>query len=289
MAKSKKALGKGLEALIGSSFEDKRAIPSKDRGFLPIDEIKPSSFQPRQSINDEGLTSLAESIKEHGILQPLIVRRAGEGYEVVAGERRWKAAKIARLKEVPVVIVDLDDAQSLEVALVENLQREDLSPIEVAKSLSEMIKRFDMTHEEVASRLGWSRPLVSNKLRLLDLPVEVQKLLEEGKISEGHARALSGLSSGDDQTLLARKCVAHSWSVRRLEDEINRLKASGDARRKKTSTVELPLGKSHGLKVVVKKSQDESRLIIGGLDDKRVERLVKFLEENIDSLFDRGV
>ena len=209
MAKSKKALGKGLEALIGSSFEDKRAIPSKDRGFLPIDEIKPSSFQPRQSINDEGLTSLAESIKEHGILQPLIVRRAGEGYEVVAGERRWKAAKIAGLKEVPVVIVDLDDAQSLEVALVENLQREDLSPIEVAKSLSELIKRFEMTHEEVASRLGWSRPLCRTSCVYLTCLQRYRSCLRR----ERYQKAMQELFRDCPPEMIKQSLPESAWSI----------------------------------------------------------------------------
>ena len=289
MAKSKKALGRGLDALFASSVKDEVISRQKDRDLLPIDEIKTSSFQPRQNMSDEGLKSLAQSIKEHGILQPLIVRRSKEGYEIVAGERRLKAAKLAGLTEVPVVMTDLSDVESLEVALVENLQREDLSSIEVARSLAEMIDRFGMTHGEIASRLGWSRPAVSNKLRLLDLPLEIQKLLEEEKLSEGHARILLGLASKEEQIALARKCVAHSWSVRRLEKEINRVKKTPDRKQRSSATVELPLGRKLGLKIVVKKSEDDSKVIIGGLDDLKVNKIISFLEKYIESLFDEGV
>ncbi|MGB4366699.1 MAG: ParB/RepB/Spo0J family partition protein, partial [Acetomicrobium sp.] len=212
-----------------------------------------------------------------------------EGYEIVAGERRLKAAKLAGLTEVPVVMTDLSDVESLEVALVENLQREDLSSIEVARSLAEMIDRFGMTHGEIASRLGWSRPAVSNKLRLLDLPLEIQKLLEEEKLSEGHARILLGLASKEEQIALARKCVAHSWSVRRLEKEINRVKKTPDRKQRSSATVELPLGRKLGLKIVVKKSEDDSKVIIGGLDDLKVNKIISFLEKYIESLFDEGV
>ena len=291
MAKQKKALGKGLEALFASSGDIKPTI-EKEEGetgkntLLSVDELVPSSFQPRQNIKDEGLLSLADSIREHGLLQPIIVRRINDRYEIVAGERRWRAAKLAGLAEVPVVIVDLSDSESLEVALVENLQREDLSPVEVARSLFELTRRFGLTHDEMASRLGWSRPAVTNKLRLLDLPSQVRDMLDKGELSEGHARVLLGIDSSDDQILLAKRAAEMSWSVRRLEEEIGKLKQNGTAKQKRSSSVKLPIGESVGLHVVLKRSNDETRLIIGGLDDSKANKLIDLLKNHLETLFD---
>lgn len=290
MAKPKKALGKGLEALFASAGEGKPAVREEEgelkSTLLSVDELTPSTFQPRQNIKDESLSSLADSIKEHGLLQPIIVRRVNDRYEIVAGERRWRAAKLAGLAEVPVVIVDLSDGESLEVALVENLQREDLSPLEVARSLYEMANRFGLTHEEIASRLGWSRPAVTNKLRLLDLPSQVQDMLEKGELSEGHARALLGIDSSDDQILLAKRAAAMSWSVRRLEEEVGKLRQKATVRQARTSSVKLPIGEDLGLHVVLKRSNDDTRLIIGGLDDSKANKLVELLKSHLETLFD---
>jgi len=291
MAKQKKALGKGLEALFASAGDSKPTM-EKEEGetgkntLLSVDELVPSSFQPRQNIKDESLLSLADSIREHGLLQPIIVRRINDRYEIVAGERRWRAAKLAGLAEVPVVIVDLSDSESLEVALVENLQREDLSSVEVARSLFELTRRFGLTHEEMASRLGWSRPAVTNKLRLLDLPSQVQDMLDKGELSEGHARVLLGINSSDDQILLAKRAAERSWSVRRLEEEVGKLKQNETAKQKRSSSVKLPIGESMGLRVLLKRSNDETRLIIGGLDDSKANKLIDLLKNHLETLFD---
>jgi len=172
------------------------------------------------------------------------------------------------------------------VALVENLQREHLSPGEVARSLFELTRRFGLTSDEMASRLGWSRPAVTNNLRLLDLPSQVQDMLDKGELSEGHARVLLGIDSSDDQILLAKRAAEMSWSVRRLEEEIGKLKQNGTAKQKRSSSVKLPIGESLGLHVVLKRSNDETRLIIGGLDDSKANKLIDLLKNHLETLFD---
>jgi ParB family chromosome partitioning protein len=195
---------------------------------LKIDELQPGRYQPRLQLREEGLAELAESIREQGVLQPLIVRvvtlTGGDGkrYEIVAGERRWRAARLAGLVTVPVMVRDLTDQSALAVALIENLQREDLNPVDQARSMSRLIEEFGLTHDEIAKALGRSRAAVTNFLRLLDLADVVKDFLVQGSIDMGHARALLPLDQ-KQQVTLARKIVRFSWSVRRVEKAVKDL------------------------------------------------------------------
>jgi ParB family transcriptional regulator, chromosome partitioning protein len=182
-----RGLGRGLGALIG---EQESTRPREAVLDVPVEEIRPNPYQPRQSMDDTGLHELSESIREHGVLQPIVVRRAPDGYELVAGERRFRAAQLAGLSRVPACVRDYTDQQALEIALVENLQREDIGALEAARAYRRLIDEFGLTQEQIAARLGKSRTAVTNTLRLLQLPLRVQRSLESGEISEGHARAM---------------------------------------------------------------------------------------------------
>lgn len=207
------SLGKGLEALIPDQNDD----DNNSNLLVPLNKIKSNSEQPRKSFDNEKIIELSESIKQHGILQPLIVKEDGTGYIIVAGERRWRAAKLAGLKEIPVMIMDLTDKQVLEISLIENIQRQDLNPIEEAVAYKKLITDFDITQEELSKRLGKSRTAITNIMRLLNLDTRVQQYLIENVLSEGHGRALLSISNGDLQYEIAQKAIDESMSVRELE------------------------------------------------------------------------
>lgn len=217
--KARKALGRGLNALIPSATPSRPPATSKEYMSCPIERIFPRADQPRQRIEEEALRGLAESIKEQGIIQPPVVRRreSGEGYEIVAGERRWRAAQLAGLKEIPIVIREVDSADAYEMALVENVQRQDLNPIEEAEALQHLLDNHGYSQSELAGRIGRDRSTVANSLRLLGLPPEVRHLVIEAKLSEGHARALLQSSTPARMISLAREAVAKGWSVRETE------------------------------------------------------------------------
>lgn len=207
------SLGKGLEALIPDQNDD----DNNSNLLVPLNKIKSNSEQPRKAFDNEKIIELSESIKQHGILQPLIVKEDGTGYIIVAGERRWRAAKLAGLKEIPVMIMDLTDKQVLEISLIENIQRQDLNPIEEAVAYKKLITDFDITQEELSKRLGKSRTAITNIMRLLNLDTRVQQYLIENVLSEGHGRALLSISNGDLQYEIAQKAIDESMSVRELE------------------------------------------------------------------------
>lgn len=212
MAKPKRGLGKGLEALFADNDTADVSVST-----LAIGEIEPNQEQPRKEFSPEALSQLAESIKEHGILQPLVVRPRPNGrYQIVAGERRWRASRIAGLAELPVIIRELTDEEAFEIALVENLVRSDLNPIEEALGYHTLMETFSMTQERIAQRVGRSRPAIANALRLLSLPQEVISLLEKGNISSGHARALLPLKESD-AIEAANRIVSQALSVRQAE------------------------------------------------------------------------
>lgn len=214
MAK-KSGLGRGLGLLVGEA--DAETAGMRPDSTLPISEIKPNKGQPRKTFRPEELAELADSIKQNGILQPLLVRKKGSGYEIVAGERRYQAAKAAGLSEVPVVIREISDDEVFKLALIENLQRSDLSPLEEAQGYRQLIKEKGLTQEELAKILSKSRSAITNTLRLLDLPEEVQRLVEEGKLTAGHARAILAVPSEEGRIQLAQKVVEERLSVRQTE------------------------------------------------------------------------
>ena len=221
----RRALGRGLETLIPGD-DPSRAIQVR------IEEIATGSLQPRRSMNDAKLNELAASIKAHGVLLPILLRREGGRLEVVAGERRLRAARIAGLDSVPALVKELSNSQALEVALIENLQREDLNPIEQAEAYLRLHDEFGLTQEEVARRVGRDRSSVANALRLLKLPKQVQTDLVEGVLSEGHARALLGLEQGADQIRARAEIIRRGLSVRATEALVRRLKPAGSRERR---------------------------------------------------------
>ena len=218
---SERGLGRGLGALLGDA-----ALQTQEGGsvLLPIAQVEPGLKQPRKRFDEETLADLAESIRLHGILQPLTVRRLASGYyQIIAGERRWRAAKLAGLSEVPAIIVEADDRKVMELGLIENLQREDLNPMEEAMGYQALIEEYGLTQEEAARRVGKSRPVVANALRLMALPDAIRALVEEGKLSAGHARALLSVPDSTSQKKLAQKVVAEGLSVRQTEALAKRL------------------------------------------------------------------
>lgn len=214
MAK-KSGLGRGLGLLVGEA--DAETAGMRPDTVLPVRDILPNKGQPRKTFDADELAELTDSIRQHGVLQPLLVRRKGSGYEIVAGERRYQAARAAGLDEVPVVVRDISDEDVLELALIENLQRSDLTPLEEARGYRQLIDEKGLTQEELARILSKSRSAITNTLRLLDLPEEVQEMVEDGRLTAGHARAVLAVPSVDGRVALARKVAAEHLSVRETE------------------------------------------------------------------------
>ena len=216
--KKNKGLGKGLDSLFGS-YEPHETDAVRN---ISVNLIDNNPDQPRKQFNEERLNELAESIRQHGIVQPLIVKKNGDRYSIIAGERRFRAAMIAELKEVPAIIRDMDGREVMEVALIENIQREDLNPIEEAAAIRFLMKEHDLTQEEVAKRLSKSRPAIANAVRLLQLPESIQGYLREGRIAPGHARVLASIEDDELMEKLAEKCAESGWSVRETEEQVKK-------------------------------------------------------------------
>jgi ParB family chromosome partitioning protein len=213
----KRRLGRGLDVLIPGTENYDHGPPSAQETLVPLERIEHNPYQPRKTFDEQELSALSESIKTHGVLQPLVVRPVGDHYQLIAGERRLRAAEAAGFHEVPVRIVDFNDQQVLEAALVENIQRTDLNPIEKAQGFQDYLERFEMTHEQLATRVGLDRSTITNLVRLLDLPPEVQEAVRLGQITAGHAKALLTLSDGDRQVSLCKEIIAQGHSVRATE------------------------------------------------------------------------
>ena len=230
MSTKKRGLGRGLEALLGTSRAAAAATaPDEAAGEalrqLAVDQLQPGRYQPRTGMDPDRLTELAESIKAQGVIQPIVVREIAKGqFEIIAGERRWRAAKQAGLAEIPAVVREVDDRAVVAMALIENIQREDLNPLEEAVALSRLIDEFSLTHQQAAEAVGRSRAAVSNLLRLLELPEPIRVLLEQRKLEMGHARALLTLAPAA-AAALARDAVEHGWSVREVERRAQQLSA----------------------------------------------------------------
>ena len=265
MAKKQSGLGKGLNALMLENSVD-NMVPTNT---LPINEIVPNKDQPRKTFDEGALQELADSIVQHGVLQPLLVRPLPSGgYQLVAGERRWRASRIAGLKEVPVVVKELSDVETMEIAIIENLQREDLNPIEEAEGLQALIDRCGFTQEDVAVSVGKSRPAIANALRLLKLPQEIRDMTKNGEISAGHARALLAF---DNEAMIfeaANNIVKNKLTVRDVErlakmaDKPSRSRSSNRRRDSFYDEVELSLTEVLGRKVKVYNSRDKGTLEI---------------------------
>ncbi|HOD02626.1 MAG: Chromosome-partitioning protein Spo0J [Firmicutes bacterium ADurb.Bin300] len=286
--KKRRGLGKGY----GSIFLD-NAIEQFDGGpktvNLSINEIEPNRSQPRQSFDDESLAQLSDSIKLHGVIQPLLVRPIPDGgYQIVAGERRWRAARLAGLTQVPVVIRELDDSRAAQYTLVENLQREDLNPIEEARGFKRLCDEFSYTQEEAASIIGRSRSAVANSIRLLSLPDEVVKMIEDKALTSGHGKAL--LSIQDEKLLVAtaQKILQHGLSVRdaeRLTRNADKVPSGGRRAKKRNpfyDEAELALSQSLGRRVKLTRSANRGSLQIEFFDDEDLLKLIKIFENEVD-------
>lgn len=282
MAKKLSGLGRGLDSLFAdNSVEEINSSVNK----LRIMEIEPNHNQPRKDFDEKALSELAESIEQHGVLQPLVVRPLANGnYQLVAGERRWRAARIAGLTEVPVVIKELTDEEVIEIAMIENLQREDLNPLEEALGYRYMMDELKITQEQAAEKVGKSRPAVANALRLLKLPNEVQEMVKNNLISPGHARALLGFDSDDMILQTAKMIIKEDLSVRDVETLVKKSKKVPKASKKQIrdkffSEVELALVENLGRKVKIKEAkQDAGVLEIEFFDKDDLEGLAMKLE-----------
>ena len=275
-------LGKGLDALLGDT-----GLHSQEGGSvtLPISQVEPGLNQPRKQFDEAALEELAESIRQHGIIQPLTVRRLASGYyQIIAGERRWRAARLAGLSEVPALILEADDRKVMELGLIENLQREDLNPMEEAAGFRTLIQDYGLTQEEAAQRVSKSRPAVANALRLLSLPQEVQWLIEQGKLSAGHGRTLLGLSDSQQQIALAKEVLEKGLSVRATEDRVRRLQQPPQEEAEEAPLAlyyriaERQLSDRMGRRVTIAQGRKKGRLTLEYYDQEDLEALMEALK-----------
>lgn len=281
----KKGLGRGFAALLPHLSQ-----PVESQGnqttVVPIEEIHPNPNQPRKVFDDESLSELADSIKEKGILQPLLLRRVSGAYQIVVGERRWRAAMKAGLKHVPILLKDVSDVEAIETALVENLQREDLDPLEEAASFHRLIEEYGYTQEKIAARIGRQRPSVANALRLLRLAEPVKTLVAEGKLSAGHARALIGLPE-DKQQRLAHMIIERKLNVRQAENIVNRMRERKSAKASGASTglyshVSEELQRRFGTRVRIKGTPNRGKIEIEYFSKEDLMRIVDLLSKPLD-------
>ncbi|HOO86087.1 MAG TPA: ParB/RepB/Spo0J family partition protein [Synergistales bacterium] len=288
MAKGR-GLGKGLASLLPAAQTLGEGEP--EITMLSMDRILANPFQPRKEINENTLVELADSIRAHGVIQPLIVRRNEDGdYWIVAGERRWRAAKIVGLSEVPVRVIDGNEMEMREITLIENIQREDLSPVDTALALEELLNVYDITQDELAASIGWSRTSVTNKLRLLQLPEEVKTLLSNNELSEGHCRALLPLESQDEIAKLASDAVNAGLSVRQVEDIVKRKNAHSPKEKRPKDVFALPesisqKARSLGFSIRITGKKSKMKLHIEGVHEELVRDVLTYLEENAEKYF----
>ena len=271
-------LGNGLSAL----FDDNKTETGSAQ-TLRVSEIEPNREQPRKNFDDESISALADSIKQHGVLQPLLVRPYGSSYQIVAGERRWRAARMLGMSEVPVQIKELSDVETMQIALIENLQRENLNPIEEAKGYNELVESYDMTQEEVAKTVGRSRSSVANSMRLLALPDEILEMLENGEISVGHGKALLSFDNEERMIEAARKAADGKLNVRALEkmasEDITEKPVSNERIDSYFKEMEISLNETLGRKVKVEYGKNKGALILEFYDKEDLSELAKKLSE----------
>ncbi|WP_044749258.1 ParB/RepB/Spo0J family partition protein [Bacillus alveayuensis] len=283
-----KGLGKGINALFANlETQEDETIQE-----ISIKELRPNPYQPRKTFKQETIDELKASIVQHGILQPLIVRKSIKGYEIVVGERRYRAAKEAKLKTVPAVVRDLTEQQMMEFALLENLQREDLTPIEEARAYQALIDQLNITQEELAKRLGKSRPHIANHIRLLSLPKDVQQLITDGVLSMGHGRALLGLKKKEKLKTIVDKIIKEKLNVRQVEQlisQVNQNVSRETSKRKVEKSIFLKQSESLlreklGTPVVIKQNRKKGKIEIEFFSNEDLERILELLNVKFDEL-----
>ena len=289
----KMGLGRGLSAILPDVEEVVESVEHKQDAIvpagavidLPLGDIDPNRSQPRKNFDNEALTALADSIRHSGVLSPILVAREGSRYMIIAGERRWRAARIAGVETIPAIVREWDDIKRQEAALIENMQREDLNPIEEAQGVYVLMNECALTQEEVAQRLGRSRPAIANLLRLLNLPKAIQQAVIDGAISAGHARVLAGVADKKLQALLFAKTVQQGWSVRQLEAAA---KQAAEPKREKPQTAPLPaeyevlterLRSATGLKVSLSGTEHKGKIVLEYASQDELQRLWDMLGE----------
>lgn len=277
-----KGLGKGLNAL----FNTDEVVAGEKVEKIPVRDIKPNPYQPRKEFKKEALEELAESIKEHGVLQPVVVRKQGKGYELVVGERRFRAAKMALKKEIPAIIREFDQQQMMELAILENLQREDLTALEEAEAYQNLMENLNFTQEKLAQRLGKSRPYIANQVRLLSLPKDVQQLIAEQIITPGHGRTLLGLKRNKLISQVAAKVVQQGLNVRQLEALVQQYNEDVSRETKEKPKKDLFLQECEdqlrdvfGTSVVITKGKKKGKIEIEFFSEDDLERILEILEK----------
>jgi ParB family chromosome partitioning protein len=301
---AKPALGRGLGALLGGNplvqpapapeiQQSAIPMPSPDNRervqHVPLNKIRPSALQPRKQFSEESLRELADSIRERGIVQPLIVRERGDFFELIAGERRWRAAQLLQLPEVPVIAREADDRAVLELALIENLQRENLNAIEEAHGYAQLAEQFQLTQEEIALKVGKSRAAIANSLRLTKLPQTIQNFVRDGRLSVGHAKVILGLADKKNQQLAAERVIKDGLNVRQTEGLVVKLQKRGSRKTATPETVAAPIGDPHvadlearlreifATKVQLNYAQGKGSLEISFFSDAELERILQIL------------
>lgn len=284
--KTKTGLGKGLDILIPTTTDDNEDVKPQ---MLKISQVEPNRDQPRKQFDKASLEDLAGSIKQYGIIQPIIVSRKDDYYEIIAGERRWRAAKIAGLKEIPVVVKDYSEKEIAEISLIENIQRENLNPIEEAQAYKKLIEEYSLTQEDLSARISKSRAQIANTMRLLKLHEKVQKMLTTGELSAGHARALLGLEDQEQQFQTAERILAESLSVRQTEDLVKQLNEPVRVTRTTTriknnvfyKDLEKRMTESLGTKVRIKqREQGKGKIEINYFSEEDLDRIYTLLNNH---------
>lgn len=282
-----KGLGRGLDALIPSLNinEDDKVIE------IPLNQLRANPYQPRKSFKDESIQELADSIKEHGVIQPIIVRTVLKGYEIIAGERRWRASMLCGLETIPAVNRNFSDQQVMEIALIENLQREDLNAIEIAQAYQGLINTFDLTQEELSVKVGKSRSHIANFLRILNLPQEIIEYVSRGTLSMGHARAIVGIEDEIMKQQITKRTIENQWSVRELEEAIQKLenKSTDKVKNKQKKKnpyihqIEEDLKDQYRTSVKIKDSKNKGKIEFTYYSKEDLERLLDLFQGKLQS------
>lgn len=287
--KNSKGLGRGIDAIF-KDFESPDLSANNTVEELPLVDIRPNPYQPRKTFDQEGLKELADSIKQTGVFQPIIVRKSVSGYEIITGERRFRASKLAGKETIPAIVRDFNDPEMMEIAVLENLQREDLTPLDEAQAYDTLIKRLNLTQAEVSARLGKSRPYIANYLRLLTLPQPVKQMLSANQLSMGQARTLLSLKDKTKMVAVAKKTISENLTVRQLERLINQMNAGTNrpATKEKPKSpyvraTENQLSERFGTKVNINEgSKGKGKIEIDFSSEKDLNRILAMLDVNID-------